>query len=34
MEQLVMLGEFLHGLGWLLVGVGVLWFVSVYKPKD
>ena len=34
MEHLVPLGEFFHGLGWLFVGIGVLWFVSMYKPKD
>jgi hypothetical protein len=34
MENLELLGHFFGGLGLLFVGVGVLWFVSVYKPKE
>jgi hypothetical protein len=34
MEQLVLLGQFLGGLGIFFVGIGVLWFVSIYKPKE
>ena len=34
MEQLVMLGQFFGGFGLFLMGVGAVWFVSVYKPKD
>ena len=32
-EQLLMLGQFFNGLGVLLIGVGAVWFVSMYKPK-
>lgn len=32
-EQLATLGQFLGGLGILLVGVGFLWFVSEYSEK-
>ena len=31
MEQLALLGQFLDGVGLLLLGVGVLWFVTVYN---
>jgi hypothetical protein len=34
MEQLVLLGQFLSGLGIFFVGLAALWFVSVYKPKE
>jgi hypothetical protein len=34
MEQLAALGQFLGGVGFLLLGCAALWFVSVYKPKD
>lgn len=34
LEKLVLLGQFFSGLGVFFVGVGVLWFVSVYKPKE
>lgn len=34
MEQLVPLGQFLSGLGVFFMGLGVLWFVSVYQPKQ
>ncbi len=31
MEQLALFGQFLVGVGLFFLGVGVLWFVSVYK---
>ena len=31
MGNLAELGQFLSGVGLLLLGVGVLWFVTVYK---
>jgi hypothetical protein len=34
MENLVVIGQFLRDLGIFFVGLGVLWFVSVYKPKE
>lgn len=34
MQNLVLLGQFLGGLGVFFVGIGVLWFVSVYQPKE
>ena len=33
MEALVLLGQFFGGLGIFFVGIGVLWFVSVYAEK-
>ena len=33
MEQVAFFGQFLGGLGVFFLGVGVLWFVSVYKEK-
>lgn len=33
MEILALLGEFFVGIGVLLLGVGVIWFVSMYKEK-
>jgi hypothetical protein len=33
MEALVMLGQAAGGLGIFFIGIGVLWFVSVYKEK-
>ena len=33
MEQLVIIGQFLSGLGVFFVGIGVLWFVSVYQQN-
>jgi len=33
MEQLPVIGEFFSGLGMLFLGIGVLWFVSVYKER-
>jgi len=33
MEQLVVVSQFLSGLGVFFLGVGVLWFVSIYKEK-
>jgi hypothetical protein len=33
MEQLQVIGQFFGGLGMFFLGVGVLWFVSVYKEK-
>jgi hypothetical protein len=33
MEQLADLGEFLSGVGFLLVGVAVIWGVSVYSGR-
>jgi len=33
METLALLGQFFVGVGLLLLGVGVLWFVSVYQEK-
>ena len=33
MGQLVLLGQFLGGLGFLLLGVAALWFVSIYQEK-
>jgi hypothetical protein len=33
MEQLVVVAQFLSGLGIFFLGVGVLWFVSVYRDK-
>jgi hypothetical protein len=32
-EQLALLGQFFGGVGILLLGVGVIWFVSVYNEK-
>jgi hypothetical protein len=32
-EKLVLLGEFLSGLGVLLVGLAALWAVAVYQQK-
>jgi len=34
MGQLVPLGQFLGDLGVFFIGIGALWFVSVYKPAD
>jgi hypothetical protein len=34
MEELLMLGQFFNGLGVLLIGVGAVWFVSMYKPRE
>jgi hypothetical protein len=31
MESLALLGQFFGGLGFLCLGVGVLWFVTVYR---
>ena len=33
MEQLELLGEFLSGVGVLLLGCAALWFVTVYEDK-
>jgi hypothetical protein len=33
MEQLEVIGQFFGGLGIFFLGIGVLWFVSVYKEK-
>jgi hypothetical protein len=33
MENLVFLGQFFSGLGIFFVGIGALWFVSVYSGK-
>jgi hypothetical protein len=33
MENLIPLGQFLSGLGVLLLGLAALWFVSVYDGK-
>ena len=33
MGQLVMVGQFLIGIGLLLLGVAAIWFVSVYSEK-
>jgi hypothetical protein len=33
MEQLLVVAQFFSGLGIFFLGVGVLWFVSVYKEK-
>jgi hypothetical protein len=33
MENLVALGHFLGGLGVFFLGIGALWFVSVYSEK-
>jgi hypothetical protein len=33
MDMLALFGQFLVGVGVLLIGVAALWFVSVY-PKD
>lgn len=33
MEILGLLGQFFSGVGFLLLGVGVIWFVSVYTDK-
>ena len=33
MENAALLGQLMGGLGLLLTGVGVLWFVSVYQEK-
>ena len=33
MENLALLGQFLGSLGIFFVGIGVLWFVSVYTEK-
>ena len=34
MEQLLMLGQAAGGLGIFFLGIGALWFVSVYKDKE
>ncbi len=34
METLALFGQFLAGLGIFFVGVGVLWFVSVYSKNN
>ena len=34
MEHLAQFGFFFGGLGIFFMGVGVLWFVSVYKDKE
>jgi hypothetical protein len=34
MGNLAALGQFLSGVGVLLLGVGLLWFVSVYAEKN
>lgn len=34
MGNLAPFGQFLQGLGVLLIGVGVLWFVTIYSEKD
>ena len=34
MENLVGLGYLLGGLGVFFIGIGVLWFVTVYKEKE
>ncbi len=34
MENLVPLGQFLAGLGVFFLGIGLLWFVSVYEAKQ
>ncbi len=33
MENLAIIGQFLGGLGVFFIGIGVLWFVTVYKEK-
>ena len=33
MDKLVLLGQFFHGLGFLLLGVAAMWFVSGYQDK-
>jgi hypothetical protein len=33
MEQLAVIAQFFGGLGIFFMGVGVLWFVSVYKER-
>jgi hypothetical protein len=33
MEQLELLGEFLGGVGVLLLGCAAMWFVTVYQDK-
>lgn len=33
MEQLELLGEFLSGVGVLLLGCAAMWFVTVYQEK-
>ena len=33
MEALALLGQFLVGVGLLLLGVAALWFVSVYSER-
>jgi hypothetical protein len=33
MEQLAFFGQFLGGLGLFFTGIGVLWFVTVYRDK-
>ena len=33
MEQAVLATEILRNLGILLLGIGVIWFVTVYKEK-
>jgi hypothetical protein len=33
MEQLAAVAQFLGGLGVFFIGIGVLWFVSVYEDK-
>jgi hypothetical protein len=32
--DLMTFGQFLQGLGVFFIGIGVLWFVSVYANKD
>jgi hypothetical protein len=34
MASMVQLGYFSGGLGVFFIGIGVLWFVSVYSNKD
>jgi hypothetical protein len=34
MEQVALIGQFLGGLGLFFTGVGVLWFVTLYKEKE
>ncbi len=34
MEVLALLGQFLLGVGVLLLGVAALWFVTVYSEKN
>ncbi len=34
METLALLGQFLGGIGFLLIGVSALWFVSEYSKNE